>query len=188
MIYLSVILAGGHSARMGQDKAELIWNNQPLWQHQRQILQGADCENIVVARNQDGYLQDSPQFLHYGPLAGFEAGLNALKKISGDYLLVLPVDMPLITPKIIKKLVATAQKSQGKYAVIAYKNQVFPLILHISTYDKLVDYLSHKRSVQGFIATLTKLEIEAEPDDDFRNTNTIIEWQNALKANPLHKL
>lgn len=184
MIYLSVILAGGLSSRMGQDKAELIWNNQLLWQHQRQILQQSGCENVIVARNQNGFLQDSKQFLHYGPLAGFEAGLNELKKITGDYLLVLPVDMPLITPKIIKKLVTTAQKNQGKYEVIAYKNQVFPLILHISTYDKLVDYLSHKRSVQGFIETLTKQEIPADPQDDFRNTNTIIEWQKALKANP----
>lgn len=180
MIYLTVILAGGQSKRMGQDKAELIWQGKPLWQHQYDIAQKCGNNNIFVARNQTGFLQDNPDYLYYGPLAGFEAGLQKLAEIHGDYLLVLPVDMPLVTPKILQKLIESARNQPDNKEVILYKGQVFPLLIHISVSDKLTEYLKHKRSVQGFIAMLSKLEIEAEPDDDFRNTNTLTEW-NAAK-------
>ncbi|MFV0431013.1 MAG: molybdenum cofactor guanylyltransferase [Alphaproteobacteria bacterium] len=176
-IQAAVILAGGKSVRMGQDKSELIWQGQILWEYQEATVKLAGFDNILVARNKKGFLQDNPDFLYMGPLAGFEAALKRLQTVDCQYLLCLPVDMPLVTVDMLKRLMIAAAEDNQNHEVITYRDQVFPLILNVSAYDKLVSYLKERRSVKGFIESLSHLSIMSHKEDDFRNTNTLQEWQ-----------
>ncbi len=173
MTFAAVILAGGKSHRMGCDKADLIWKDKAFWQHQKSIAQKVGCAPIWVARNQKGFLQDHKDYLYYGPLAGFEAALKKIQDTNSEYLLCLPVDMPLITNQTLKNLIDAAFSKDPFYEAISYKDQVFPLILHRSVYDKLLTYLKDKRSVRGFLDILSHQEIKSQPTDDFRNINTL---------------
>ena len=75
MSFSALILAGGQSRRMGQDKAELRLGKLSLLQHMQQLAQQAGASQILLSRNQPGttYIQDLRPGL--GPLAGIAAGL-----------------------------------------------------------------------------------------------------------------
>lgn len=111
----AVILAGGDSRRMGQDKATLDLDGKPLLQHVtdavtqvfpdvmisvRQPREGIDLRQVCDARNEAG------------PLAGLAA---ALASIETPWLFAVACDMPYVTPAL---LVFLAQQRAGHQAVV----------------------------------------------------------------------
>lgn len=93
---VGVVLAGGGSSRMGQDKAGLVWNGQSLLAHARARLAEAGCTSVWVSGRPDlpnGFSDSHP---NAGPA---HALLDALERLPDDSpgLLALAVDMPLVT-------------------------------------------------------------------------------------------
>jgi molybdopterin-guanine dinucleotide biosynthesis protein A len=95
------VLAGGHSRRMGRDKATLPHDGQPMWERQVGVLRSAGCDVIAVVR-QPGQsplgLTDDLLLWHdpvtgAGPLAGLQAALHSSRTL---LLAVLAIDMPRI--------------------------------------------------------------------------------------------
>ena len=95
-----LVLAGGQSRRMGQDKALMRYQGKPLFEHAAALLNEAGCKQVLISRNQPGYLTDI--IVDAGPLAGVHAALDVLSV--GDELVVLPVDMPQMTPALLRSL------------------------------------------------------------------------------------
>lgn len=93
------VLAGGESRRMGQDKAMLGLNGEPLWLRQRRVLLELGAQPVTVVRKRaQPPLGGNVQLLYdtidgAGPLAGLHAALSACQT---DLLAVLAVDMPQI--------------------------------------------------------------------------------------------
>ena len=100
----ALILAGGESRRMGQDKAELMLGEQTLLQRVSKLVQPL-FEDIIISvrtpRADCEFLQVSDNPLHAGPLAGFAAGLAQAKTA---WLFVVACDMPFITPQLMLTL------------------------------------------------------------------------------------
>ena len=100
----ALILAGGESRRMGQDKASLLLGEHTLLQSVVATLQPLFAEVIVSVRQPRDEI-DLPQvcddLLHNGPLAGLVAGLES---INTPWLFALACDMPFITPAVIERL------------------------------------------------------------------------------------
>lgn len=97
------VLAGGHSRRMGRDKATLAHEGRPMWERQAGVLRAAGCDVIAVVR-QPGQaplgLPDDLLLWHdpvadAGPLAGLHAALSSSRTL---LIAVLAVDMPRIDP------------------------------------------------------------------------------------------
>jgi len=111
----ALILAGGESRRMGQDKANLLLGERTLLQSVVNTLQPLFAEVIVSVR-QTRHEIDLPQVcddpLHTGPLAGLVAGLE---RINTPWLFALACDMPFITPAVIEYL---AQQRADCQAVV----------------------------------------------------------------------
>ena len=90
MTISAVLLAGGKSRRMGQDKAKLIFRGQPLWQIQLDLLRKLEPEEIFVsARTDPAWRPLGVQFVSdeapsRGPLSGLSA---TLARIRTDHLL-----------------------------------------------------------------------------------------------------
>lgn len=100
----ALILAGGDSRRMGQDKANLMLGGHTLLQHMISIVQPLFAEVLVSTRkirvNCDlQQVYDNPA--HAGPLAGLAAGFKLAKT---PWLFVVACDMPFITPQLIARL------------------------------------------------------------------------------------
>ena len=110
----AIILAGGHSRRMGRDKALLtLPDGQPLLHHTAQIAQQLTPDVVVVTPWPDRYRSGLPpkvqlikeQGSSASPLAGPSAGPSAgplggfaqgLRQISSEWCLLLACDMPYL--------------------------------------------------------------------------------------------
>ena len=99
----AIVLCGGRSSRMGQDKGALPFGNETMLQRIcRLASEAADPVMIVGRREQDAatvhdVLEDQ------GPLAGIAAALAAS---TSELNLVIACDMPLINPEVLKRLVS----------------------------------------------------------------------------------
>lgn len=91
-----VVLAGGKSSRMGQDKALLEFRGQPMVERAVETLREF-CACVSIAGNRDDLWRFAPvvreQRLEAGPVAGIESALKAAEQ---PWVMLMPVDMPLI--------------------------------------------------------------------------------------------
>ena len=103
----ALILAGGQSSRMGEDKALISYNDVPILQHIYQIA-AACTENVYVLSPWNERYQQilSPKCKYLiesqpgrGPLFGFAEGLT---QISADWILLLACDLPLLNKEILQ--------------------------------------------------------------------------------------
>lgn len=111
----ALILAGGESRRMGQDKASLVLDGQTLLQRMASIVQPLFNEVIVSVRQRRGetglpQVCDDPA--HVGPLAGLAAGLQGSRT---SWLFAVACDMPFISAPLIEYL---AQQRGAYQAVV----------------------------------------------------------------------
>jgi len=103
----AVLLAGGESRRMGQDKSTLVFRGKPLWQTQLQLLRELQPSEIFLSARLDPvwrpmdvqFIPDQPP--SRGPLSGLAA---TLLRIRTDHLLALAIDMPLMSADFLRSL------------------------------------------------------------------------------------
>lgn len=103
----AIILAGGRSSRMGEDKGALPFGDESMLDRIVRIVRSIADDVIVVARREQG-VPASVTVVHdpvedLGPLAGIAAGLAASKT---DLNIVVACDMPLIEPEVLRRLVS----------------------------------------------------------------------------------
>ena len=120
-----LLLAGGQSSRMGQNKALLHWQGQPLYRHMLQLMRDAGLSRLELS----GTLTEQSipdRYPDQGPLGGIDACVAAGK--AGDGLLIVPVDMPLLKPVILTELI-TAGSNAG--IACCYENSSLPLFIPV---------------------------------------------------------
>lgn len=101
-----LVLAGGHSRRMGRDKSTLEYGGQPQWQRAMSLLQGFCSEVYLSTRPGQELPAGVPcltdRFLDFGPIGGL---LTALHSRPGTAWLVLACDLPLVDTAVLQHLV-----------------------------------------------------------------------------------
>lgn len=122
----AILLAGGYSSRMGQPKAALVLGGKTLLQLQTEKLRSLGITDILVSGWEDcppgtRYVPDV--YPHRGPLSGIHAGLC---QIQNHAALVLPVDMPLLTPETLQTLAAA--HGSAPITLLEYRGQPEPLV------------------------------------------------------------
>lgn len=107
-----VVLAGGRSARMGRDKAELPYGGGTLLEHVVSLVRQVERLTIVVAATRSQYaLRDDTHVLGdlypgAGPVGGI---VTALEALPDDYTLVAACDMPRLRPEVLRFLLEQAR-------------------------------------------------------------------------------
>jgi molybdopterin-guanine dinucleotide biosynthesis protein A len=117
-----IILCGGMSRRMGQDKGSMKINNKPMIINLLLSINNHIDEAIIVVNDKNRVLQYQKLISQYidednrfsydiifktddiknnGPLSGI---LTGLKNINSNYALVLPCDSPFIDNEYIEKI------------------------------------------------------------------------------------
>ena len=112
-----IILCGGKSSRMGQDKGSMIIQDKPMIKHILSTLNHQINEAIVVLNdetrmtkyrefiNQKDYsfklIFAEDEIKNKGPMPGIMTGLG---KISSEYALVLPCDSPYVSTDYINTI------------------------------------------------------------------------------------
>lgn len=187
MKMVGVILAGGKSTRMKQDKALLEYKGTSLLQHQYETLESLLGKGKVIVSG------DRPAFPHVkdllcglGPLEGLRSVcLHLLPLEMKVALLVAPVDMPFISNTGLRRLVKYKTKSD----VIKFKGQQLPFVINdvakiLAVIDAIKETVSSSSGACLSFNRLFKLvhveEIPPEKDKFFTNINTPEAWNAAI--------
>ncbi len=126
-----IILAGGRSSRMGTNKALLEYKGKILIEHMVDLLKSTELGDIYISGEVEGYktIPDSQKF--QGPACAIIDVMTQLNDYDGA--LFVPVDMPLLTPEILRSLIS--------YDGSAYfKNHPLPLHIMRATMPNIGEY------------------------------------------------
>ncbi|MGK7913735.1 MAG: molybdenum cofactor guanylyltransferase [Synechococcus sp.] len=188
----AIVLAGGHSHRMGEDKALLRLDGVPLLQRICQIASVCTRQTYVVTPWSDRYThlplpatliaEPNESEMARGPLAGFARGLQV---VQSEWVLLLACDLPCLSVESLQQGIACLR--QVPTDSIAFLHR------HPKGWEPLCGFYRHSclinleeaisggtRSFQAWLATQ---EIHVWEDADprlFINCNTPEEWSQVL--------
>ena len=123
-----IVLAGGQSSRMGQDKALLEIEGKSLLQRALEVAAAIAPQVYILTAWPDRYrstLTEESQFLvEYNPGSGPLVALTqGLTEIAADWILLLACDLPLLDARIIQNWAnQLTDFPQSTLAVVPYQN------------------------------------------------------------------
>ena len=123
----AVILVGGHSSRMGRDKAFLRLERQTFIAHLAQELSG--CREVFISTCEDRDYSDTglkvlvDERQDFGPMEGIR---QALRHASTNHVFVCAVDMPFIRRDMVEYL-ANRISSEDDACVFRDGERIHPL-------------------------------------------------------------
>lgn len=196
-----MVLAGGQSTRMGEDKTLKRLSGTPLALLTAKNLSRQTCAVIINARNEAfdglGYdrIPDALEGLH-GPLSGILAGLHHVASTFPDatHLAVIPADSPFFPEDLVARL-AAAITAPTEIAMAAYAGDPEPAfaLWPVAIARALENWLasSPRRAIRAFAETqsVQLVDFVSEPSHSFFNINTPKDFERAraligLEARP----
>lgn len=181
----AIILAGGKSSRMGQDKGLLDFKGKPMVAHIIDHLKSCGVDDIIIVSNNNEYKKFDqnlyPDIIKdQGPLGGVYTGLS---HSYSEWNLIVSCDVPNLAPKYFELLIQQGQNSplsilkneeKKHYLIGLFHHSLTPIVKeHIEKgILKVKDFFEN---VGGQVIDVKNyLEVNAE---DFANINTRTELQ-----------
>lgn len=190
-----IILCGGKSSRMGQDKGSMIIQNNPMIKHVLSTLNHHISEVVIVLNdefrinkynefiNPDDYAYAitfvEDKIKNKGPMSGIMTGLS---NINSDYALILPCDSPYVSTKYIDTIFNEIEDTYQ--AIVPYHDSANRLKtsepLHsiyskniIGEIDELIknDVLHIKGLIEKIDTKFLLIDDEKIEKKEFRNLN-----------------
>lgn len=189
----AIVLAGGYSCRMGQDKALLPWRGRTLIEGLVAQMKELSDDVLVITGLEIRYddVLDVPIFADEikdcGPMGGLYTGL---KRARYDYSLAVACDMPLVGSALVELL---SQEIDGRIQAIVPEVQGHRVptlaIYHKKCLAVIERLLSQGRaSLQDLVnsvptKTLPENQLrEVDPSlCSFTNVNTPEDWQKLVE-------
>ncbi|WP_114325884.1 molybdenum cofactor guanylyltransferase [Candidatus Colwellia aromaticivorans] len=189
---LGVVLAGGLSSRMGQDKAKLLRNTTDMLNFSKQLLINSGVNNVVVSGNE----YDIPDKVkNSGPVGGIYSVLSNFPQTKS--LLILPVDLPFMTTEILANL---RIKGELSHKATYFEDHHIPLYLPNNAYIEMffskifsnnslinsgnISGKATKKngpSIKALLQQIPHQAIQCGDSEALFNTNTPEQWQQAKK-------
>jgi len=170
-----IVLAGGKSLRMGEDKALLRWQGRPLIERQLRLLQSLKLDEAFIAGTHPGYphIPDTKPFS--GPLSALA---HMMRRFAIDTrVVVVPVDMPLLEAPHLQRLL------NHPSPLVAYRSHPLPLAFTVlpETARLFASRIEQNQlSLKGLWDAVTNAAWIEEEGPFLVNTNTPTEWQELI--------
>jgi molybdopterin-guanine dinucleotide biosynthesis protein A len=162
----ALILAGGDSRRMGQDKAGLVLHGKTLLDHVTATMQQVFPKVVVSVRQLRGEVevpQVCDEHQASGPLAGLIAGLA---QADTPWVFAVACDMPFVTPAVVLHLATFRDGVQAVVPVIDGYPQPLAAFYAASTLEEMrASLASGDRSLRG---VLEKLDVRYVSEAELR--------------------
>lgn len=176
---LGVVLAGGRSSRMGEDKALLCIEAQSMIDRTSALLAKTSVEKVVVSRNDDKHKHFSDIIPDKGPLSGIHSIATRFPHYN---LMVVPVDLPLLTSECLQTLIHCGQEEAKN---TCFANDNLPLfIVNSASFRQVLDYtlrLTNNFSVGGLCSHFSLAKLNNPIRSTMFNANTPQQWRFALQ-------
>ena len=185
----AIVLAGGRSRRMGQDKATLPFGDETLLERTVRIVREVVPEVLVISREDQPrvgdfrVVHDSAEGL--GPLAGLVKGLEVM---SSERAFLTSCDVPFLKPEYLRLMIELSQGHPITVPLVdgyhmttsaVYTREVLPVAQELLAARRLRP-LFLVEAVDARIVTADDLR-DVDPDlQSFRNCNTQEEYEQAL--------
>jgi molybdenum cofactor guanylyltransferase len=185
----TIVLAGGQSRRMGQDKALLALNGESLLQRTTDLALGVSGEVLVVTGWPDRYKSAVSIDCRWvvdrqneGPLVGFAQGLTTVET---DWVLLLSCDLPNLDVGTVARWIEDLDAIPA--GTIAYLPQGkkgweplcgFYRSLCRNELQQFID--AGGRSFQRWLATQSVAVLAVDDPAIFDNCNTPEDWQRVV--------
>lgn len=185
MMVYGVILAGGRSLRMGEDKAGLQLDARTLLDRSSDLLLAAGADVVLVSGRPQLPGGFADLFPNCGPPGAVLSTLHWLRQhhgLDGSLLVLLPVDMPLLQVDTLTTLISASRHVNAAQ----YEGAVFPCVMKATA--ALSAHLQHefalgqepggRRSMKAILGWLEarRLPLDAETEAQLLNTNTPEDW------------
>lgn len=177
-----LILVGGKSTRMGQDKSELNYFGKPQKEFAKELLERNNLETYYSVQNSSNNNEEiSDKFINLGPFGGI---CSAFQKDPNSAWLVLATDVPFVNDEVIELLIKHRNPSKSATAIKGKSKEfVEPLITiyEPKAYPILLQYLAQGYSCPRKMLINSDVEIVEIDDELIRNINTPEEFELAKK-------
>lgn len=191
-----IVLCGGLSTRMGQDKGSMNYHGKPMIVHVLESLKQVADEVVLVLRNEVQYnkyknLLSKNAFLESsnfkilkdtikdkGPLGGIYTGISA---INSDKALIVPCDSPFLSKELVKQLFEISRNYPDfeSFVPIWSDGNMEPLhSIYPARSNEIIDdlLLKDQKNVKALIKRLNVKYIEIDefdlPKKSFLNLNS----------------
>ena len=193
----AIVLVGGHSRRMGTDKALLQINGESFLSIIVRKVMTITDDVWVVGRHSNNHVQTvaplpaqfiEDSFANCGPLGGLHAGLQAMQHEAG---IVVACDAPLISPALLQHM---ASLLNGDYDAVVPRDDSGWHPLHAVYHKRCAALVEQSiragnRRVQDLLKLLRVRVIEPSEVAQFdlqgfslRNLNTPEDYQDLLRT------
>jgi molybdopterin-guanine dinucleotide biosynthesis protein A len=188
-----ILLAGGKSRRMGEDKRFLSVGERTLFERSLAALRSIlETVCVVIAQDSPPLQADVPVFLDLVPNCGSLGGLyTGLREAHTGYVFLAACDMPFLNPEAVRYLVSLKDQAdivmvqlesglQPTHAV--YSQRCLPIIEEmVHAHQVKLQYLAANPSLHVRLVTESELrEIDSE-GRSFLNVNTPADLDAARK-------
>lgn len=127
-VFGGVILAGGKSSRMGQEKGIIPVNGLPMIEHMIKLLESVGIKDpIIISNHPDHYKKFNCKvygdlICDRGPLGGIHSGLH-----NSDHMdnIILSCDMPFLDRRVLIELMNTCA---SPVTVTKFQERLNPLV------------------------------------------------------------
>ncbi len=175
----ALILIGGRSSRMGEDKSDLIYHGKPQYQYLYEIASSI-TDQVFLSCNaeQAKLLKEYPLIVDKISFSGPMHAIKEAFEFMNCNWLIIPCDMPLINQEELNRLIQA--DSQNDVVCFKDENEIINPLLALykkSCRDKLLTYKGD--SPKEFLNDVATHSI---PSHKLTNVNTIQERNEFLKS------
>ncbi|MEA9785175.1 molybdenum cofactor guanylyltransferase [Xanthomonas campestris] len=182
--WTGVVLAGGRSSRMGQDKALLPWHGRPLLAQMQALLLQAGAQQVLVSGNYPQFAGIADARADLGPLGGLASVIDRVA--DGTTLLVVPVDMPLLSGALLARLLVPPDARCA-----TFEDEMLPMRVQVDAQlrailAQLLEAPAASRSLRALQRSLQchRVAVTATERAAFVNCNTPAQWTQLIHENP----
>ena len=168
------VLCGGHSSRMGRDKALISWDGVPMAARVSAALRAAGCSPVFAVGGDATRLAAlglevvADGFPGEGPLGGV---ITALEAAGGRSVMVVACDLPQLSSPTVVAVAASLRSDVDVAVAVTPRWEPLCAAWSFRALAALrAAFDAGDRDLRGRIATLRRSEV-AIPEQDLRNVN-----------------
>jgi molybdopterin-guanine dinucleotide biosynthesis protein A len=141
MKFAGLVLAGGRSSRMKEDKAFVVFQKKTFIERAFHQLQELNISAVFVSGQYSNFSCIVDLWPNAGPAAAILSAAQQLSDLQFTHLLVAPIDMPLLSHAILTYLIDNTKNNTD---AVFIKNNPLPCCIKISALNNVLPYYEKK--------------------------------------------